>query len=142
MQTIDDLDLLKYVAGGDEVEPPAGDGDGDGGGGGGGGGGGDGDGDGSSSSVVAAATAAVAASGAASDTNATVAQDASNGQLTALVEEFDSEVVGSFGTSGNAGYEAGLSGVNLEQAQLANPSAFDANFAAFAGGWILGHARR
>ncbi len=122
MQTIDDLDLLKYVAGGEEIQP--GDGDGDGGGGG----------DGGTVSLGESASAAVAASGITSTTDGLTPA-----QVDAAVDTLTAELGADWVTAAKSGEAAGLTGETLQQAQLNNQSAFSANSTLFIGGWVIGH---
>jgi hypothetical protein len=140
VQTIDDLDLLKYVAGGQDIDPSdggdgGGDGDGDG-----GGGGGDGDGVTTADAVASVDVYAesLADSGVNTSQNAAIVSDAASGALASQVQTLETQTVSSFGVSASAGYYAGAGGQSLQQAEQANSGAFAGNPLGFAAGYAVG----
>ena len=149
MQTIDDLDLLRYVAGGagdGDGDGDGGDGDGDGDGGDGDGDGGDGDGDGDAAAEAGVCTAATSLSdsGINSAQNTAIAQAATDGHLASEVATFAqvSQAVSPVGTAMSTGYQDAMNGLSFGQAEAADSAAYAGAPLGFAAGYVVGRATR
>jgi hypothetical protein len=138
MQTIDDLDLLKYVAGGMVSAPgDGGDGDGDG---------DDGDTDAAAESSVCTAATALADSGIETAANSAVAAAGASGVLAQQVEALSTQagLLNPTNVAEYTGYEAAIAGKTYAQAQASNASVYSVNAASsigFAAGYVFGYVK-